>query len=142
MPIVATDSPLAVLTDDDWAALKGALDAARSPRPQLMEDWRQTVEAVTGRFENGAKWRAIPPEFGRLTSTSGSLASAAGAFLCAAYRSRATRSRTTGRWSESRSGDGAMGTVTCAEPGTISGRMPSLSSLKVEAPAFRRAASS
>ena len=55
---------MAVLTDQEWAALKGALDAVRSPRRRPMKDERQTVEAVVWRLRNGAKWRAVPPELG------------------------------------------------------------------------------
>ena len=53
-----------VLTDDEWAALKGALDRVRSPRRRPMTHERRTVEAVVWRLRNGAKWRAVPPEFG------------------------------------------------------------------------------
>ena len=55
---------MAALTDEEWAALKGALDAVRSPRRRPMKDERQTVEAVVWRLRNGAKWRAVPPELG------------------------------------------------------------------------------
>lgn len=62
---------MTVLTDEEWAALKGALDAVRSPRRRPMKDERQTVEAVVpphrggvARLRNGAKWRAVPPELG------------------------------------------------------------------------------
>ncbi len=55
---------MTVLTDDEWAALKAALDAVRSRRRRPMNDERQTVEAVVWRLRNGAKWRAVPPELG------------------------------------------------------------------------------
>ncbi len=53
-----------VLTDDEWHALKDALDHVRSPRRRPMKDERQTVEAVVWRCRNGAKWRAVPAELG------------------------------------------------------------------------------
>lgn len=55
---------MTVLTDEEWAALKAALDAVRSRRRRPMKDERQTVEAVVWRLRNGAKWRAVPPELG------------------------------------------------------------------------------
>lgn len=55
---------MTVLTDDEWAALKGALDAVRSRRRRPMKDERQTIEAVVWRHRNGAKWRAIPRDLG------------------------------------------------------------------------------
>lgn len=55
---------MTVLTDDEWAALKAALDAVRSPRRRPMKDERQTVEAVIWRLRNGATWRAVPKELG------------------------------------------------------------------------------
>lgn len=53
-----------VLTDEEWAAFKDALDAARSRRRRPMKDERQTVEAVVWRLKNGAKWRSVPAELG------------------------------------------------------------------------------
>ncbi len=53
-----------MLTDEQWAALKAALDAVRSPRRRPMKHERQTVEAVLWRLRNGTRWRAIPPELG------------------------------------------------------------------------------
>ena len=53
-----------VLTDDEWSALKAALDVVRSRRRRPMKDERQTVEAVVWRLRNGAKWRAVPAELG------------------------------------------------------------------------------
>ncbi len=55
---------MAELTDEEWAALKEALDAVRSRRRRPMKDERQTIEAVVWRLRNGAKWRAVPPELG------------------------------------------------------------------------------
>ena len=56
-----------VLTDDEWAALKDALDHVRSHRRRPMKDERRTVEAVLWRLRNGAKWRAVPAELGPWT---------------------------------------------------------------------------
>jgi transposase len=53
-----------VLSDDEWARLKAALDAARSGTGRPFPDERRTVEAVVWRRRNGAKWRAVPPELG------------------------------------------------------------------------------
>ena len=53
-----------MLSDDQWVALKAALDTVRSPRRRPMKHERQTVEAVLWRLKNGARWRAVPAEFG------------------------------------------------------------------------------
>jgi transposase len=53
-----------VLSDEQWAILKPALDAVRSRRRRPMKHERQTIEAVLWRLHNGAKWRAIPAELG------------------------------------------------------------------------------
>ena len=55
---------MTVLTNDEWAALKAALDAVRSRRRRPMKDERQTVEAVVWRLRNGAKWRSVPSDLG------------------------------------------------------------------------------
>lgn len=52
------------LTDDEWMALKGALDAARSGNGRPLRDERLVVEGVVWRLRNGAKWRAVPERFG------------------------------------------------------------------------------
>jgi transposase len=53
-----------ILSDDEWARLKAALDAARSGTGRPLADERRTVEAVVWRRRNGAKWRAVPPALG------------------------------------------------------------------------------
>ena len=53
-----------VLHDDEWAALKAALDHARSGRGRPFRDERTTIEGVLWRLKNGPPWRAVPPEFG------------------------------------------------------------------------------
>ena len=55
---------MTVLTDEEWAALKAALDASRSGTGRPLADERRTVEAVVWRLRNGAKWRAVPSELG------------------------------------------------------------------------------
>jgi transposase len=49
-----------ILSDDEWARLKAALDAARSGAGRPLPDERRTVEAVVWRQRNGAEWRAAP----------------------------------------------------------------------------------
>jgi len=53
-----------LLTDDEWATLKEALDHARSGRGRPFRDERATVEGVLWRLKNGPPWRAVPAEFG------------------------------------------------------------------------------
>ncbi len=57
-----------LLTDPEWAALKAALkaalDHARSGRGRPVRDERATVEGVVWRLKNGPPWRAVPAEFG------------------------------------------------------------------------------
>jgi transposase len=55
---------MTVLTDEEWGALKAALDHARSGRGRPMQEERRTVEAVVWRLRNGAKWRSVPAELG------------------------------------------------------------------------------
>jgi transposase len=55
---------MGILSEAEWARLKAALDAARSGTGRPFPDERRTVEAVVWRQRNGAKWRAVPPEFG------------------------------------------------------------------------------
>ena len=52
------------LRDDEWAALKSALDAARSGVGRPLRDERAVVEGIVWRMRNGAKWRAVPERFG------------------------------------------------------------------------------
>ena len=53
-----------MLSDGDWARLKAALDAVRSGTGRPLREERHLVEGVIWRQRNGAKWRAVPPEFG------------------------------------------------------------------------------
>lgn len=52
------------LTDDEWIALKRALDAARSGNGRPLRDERRVVEGVIWRLRNSAKWRSLPDHFG------------------------------------------------------------------------------
>ena len=51
------------LWDDEWVALKTALDVARSGVGRPLRDERTVVEAIIWRMRNGAKWRAVPERF-------------------------------------------------------------------------------
>jgi transposase len=53
-----------ILSDEQWAALKGALDAVRPGTGRPLEDERRTVEGVVWRSRNGARRRAVPAEHG------------------------------------------------------------------------------
>ena len=52
------------LMDEEWAALKAALDAARSGTGRPLRDERTVVEGIVWRLRNGAKWRSLPSRFG------------------------------------------------------------------------------
>ena len=52
------------LTNEEWVALKDALDAARSGNGRPLRDERLVVEGVVWRLRNGAKWRSVPERFG------------------------------------------------------------------------------
>ena len=53
-----------VLSDEEWGALKAALDTVRSGEGRRFADERRTIEAVIWRNRNGARWRAVPAELG------------------------------------------------------------------------------
>lgn len=53
-----------VLTDAQWAALEPLVLEVRPRSKTPHADLRQTMEAILWRHQNGAKWRAIPAEFG------------------------------------------------------------------------------
>src|SRR5919202_3538224 len=53
-----------VLADERWAALKGALDAVGPGTGRPLADERRTIEGVVWRSRNGARWRAVPAEYG------------------------------------------------------------------------------
>jgi transposase len=53
-----------VLTDDQWVVLEPLVEACRPPAKVPPRDLRRTISAIIWRHTNGAKWRAIPDEFG------------------------------------------------------------------------------
>jgi transposase len=53
-----------VLTDEQWAVLEPIVEACRPPAKVPPSNLRRTISAILWRHENGAKWRAIPEEFG------------------------------------------------------------------------------
>ena len=55
---------MGILRDGEWARLKAVLGGALSGTGRPLPDERRAVEAVVWRQRNGAKWRAVPPEFG------------------------------------------------------------------------------
>ncbi|MFO1036623.1 MAG: transposase [Geminicoccaceae bacterium] len=59
-----------MLSDETWVRLEAALDGARSGTGRPLRDERRLVEGVIWRQRNGAKWRALPPEYGPLGSHS------------------------------------------------------------------------
>src|SRR3954447_18007104 len=52
-----------MLGDEQWGALKAALDAVRPGTGRPLADERRTIEGVVWRLRNGARWRAIPAEY-------------------------------------------------------------------------------
>ncbi len=53
-----------VLSDTQWAMLEDAIAHARSGRGRPIHNMRRSVEGIIWRHQNGAKWRAVPDEFG------------------------------------------------------------------------------
>ncbi len=53
-----------VLTDDQWVVLELLVEACRPPAKVPPRDLRRTISAIIWRHTNGAKWRAVPEEFG------------------------------------------------------------------------------
>jgi transposase len=54
-----------VLTDAQWEVLEPLVEASRPHRKTQHHDLRRTMEAIIWRCQNGAKWRAVPAEYGR-----------------------------------------------------------------------------
>lgn len=54
---------MSVLSANEWAALRLALDEVRSGTVRPLGDERQTIEGVIWRLCNGARWRSMPAEF-------------------------------------------------------------------------------
>lgn len=55
---------MSVLSDAEWRSLSTALAEVRSGTGRPFVDERMTIEAVVWRLRNGARWRAVPIEFG------------------------------------------------------------------------------
>ena len=55
---------MAVLTDEQWAALEPMVEACRPHAKVPPSDMRRTMEAILWRCQNGAKWRSVPAELG------------------------------------------------------------------------------
>ena len=53
-----------MLSDVQWAVLEPLVDACRPKGKTPLQDLRRTLSASLWRHQNGAKWRAIPAEFG------------------------------------------------------------------------------
>ena len=53
-----------MLSDAQWAVLEPLVEACRPKGKTAPHDLRRTVTAILWRHQNGAKWRAIPAEFG------------------------------------------------------------------------------
>lgn len=53
-----------MLTDAQWAGLEPLLDQCRPKGKTAPRDLRRTMSAIVWRHQNGAKWRAVPGEYG------------------------------------------------------------------------------
>src|SRR5919206_4220307 len=53
-----------MLTDAQWAMLEPLVEQCRPKGKTPPQDLRRTLEAILWRYENGAKWRAVPAELG------------------------------------------------------------------------------
>src|SRR5215212_6438453 len=53
-----------MLTDTQWRRLEPLIEACRPRGKTPPQDLRRTMSAIVWRHQNGAKWRAIPAEFG------------------------------------------------------------------------------
>jgi transposase len=53
-----------VLTNEQWAVLEPLVEACRPHAKVPPSNLRRTIAAIIWRHTNGAKWRAIPDEFG------------------------------------------------------------------------------
>jgi transposase len=53
-----------VLTDAQWEVLAPLIETCRPKGKTQPHHLRRTIEAITWRHQNGAKWRAIPAELG------------------------------------------------------------------------------
>ncbi len=53
-----------MLSDAQWAVLEPLVEACRPKGKTPPQELRRTVSAILWRHQNGAKWRAVPTEFG------------------------------------------------------------------------------
>ena len=53
-----------MLDDAEWRKLEPLIEASRPRGKTPPQDLRRTISAILWRHQNGAKWRAIPAEFG------------------------------------------------------------------------------
>jgi transposase len=53
-----------MLTDAQWAVLEPLIEACRPHCKTQHHHLRRTMEAIIWRCQNGAKWRAVPAEYG------------------------------------------------------------------------------
>lgn len=53
-----------MLSDAQWAVLEPLVEACRPKGKTPPKELRRTVSAILWRHQNGAKWRAVPAEFG------------------------------------------------------------------------------
>lgn len=52
------------MTDEEWAFLESLINECRPHCKVPIKDLRQRLEGIFWRRENGAKWRAMPAEYG------------------------------------------------------------------------------
>ena len=52
------------MTDEEWAVLEPLINECRPPCKVPIKNLRQRIEGILWRHENGAKWRAMPAEYG------------------------------------------------------------------------------
>ena len=53
-----------MVTDAQWAVLEPLVEVCRPKGKTLPVDLRRTLGAILWRHDNGAKWRAVPAEYG------------------------------------------------------------------------------
>ncbi len=53
-----------MLNDAQWSVLEPLVEACRPKGKTPAKELRRTVSAILWRHQNGAKWRAVPAEFG------------------------------------------------------------------------------
>jgi transposase len=53
-----------VLSDAQWAVLSPLIEECRPKGKMPLRHLRRTIEAIVWRYQNNAKWRAVPKELG------------------------------------------------------------------------------